>query len=59
MLGDDCYRLIHSDTPGEIINERWRFEVSRKNNIGEANPDNTMPVETNTNQFNDLYSNPR
>ncbi|MES2681496.1 MAG: GWxTD domain-containing protein [Bacteroidota bacterium] len=59
MLGDDCHRLIHSDTPGEMINERWRFDVLRKNDVGEVNPDNTMPSGSGTNQFNEIYSNPR
>ncbi len=59
MLGDDCHRLIHSDTPGETINERWRFDVLRKNDVGEVNPDNTMPDGSGTNQFNEIYSNPR
>ncbi len=59
MLGDDCYRMIHSDTPGELINERWRFEVSRKSGNGITNPDNTMPEGSETNQFNEIYNNPR
>jgi GWxTD domain-containing protein len=59
MLGDDCYMLIHSDMRGEINNPRWQFEVTRRNNNGLANPDNTVPAGTQLNQFNDLYSNPR
>lgn len=59
MLGDDCYNLIHSNMRGEIYNERWQFEVTRRNNNGIANPDNTAPVGTENNQFNEIYSNPR
>ncbi len=59
MLGDDCYNLIHSNMRGEIYNERWQFEVTRRNNNGLANPDNTIPVGTENNQFNDIYNNPR
>ena len=58
MLADDCYRLVHSDTPGEIINDRWRFEVTRRNANG-TSPDAEMPAGTETNQFNEIYNNPR
>ena len=59
MLGDDCHMLIHSDMRGEINNPRWQFEVTRRNNNGLANPDNTVPVGTEFNQFNEIYANPR
>lgn len=59
MLGDDCYNLIHSNMRGEIYNERWQFEVTRRNNNGLANPDNTTPTGTENNQFNEIYNNPR
>ncbi|MDI1355579.1 MAG: GWxTD domain-containing protein [bacterium] len=59
MLGDDCYKLIHSDMRGEINNPRWQFELTRRNNDGLSNPDNTTPAGTENNQFNDLFSNPR
>ena len=59
MLGDDCYNLIHSNMRGEIYNERWQFEVTRRNNNGLANPDNTVPVGTENNSFNEIYNNPR
>jgi GWxTD domain-containing protein len=59
MLGDDCYQLIHSDMRGEPNNPRWQFELTRRNNNGLANPDNTTPVGTEFNQFNEIYSNPR
>ena len=59
MLGDDCYNLVHSDTPGEINNDRWRYEVTRRNANGLSNPDNNNPTGTETNQFNEIYNNPR
>lgn len=58
-IADDCHTLIHSDTRGEIYNDRWRFEITRRNNNGIANPDATGPAGTEFNQFNDIYSNPR
>ncbi len=58
-LGDDCHVLVHSDTRGEIYNDRWQFEVTRRNNNGSANPDNTKPLGTENSQFNEIYSNPR
>ncbi len=58
-LGDDCHTLVHSDMRGELYNDRWRFEVTRRNNNGIANPDNTTPAGTQDNQFDQIYSNPR
>lgn len=58
-LGDNCHTLVHSDVRGEIYNDRWRFEVTRRNNNGMANPDNVQPGGTNLNQFNEIYDNPR
>jgi len=59
MLGDDCFKLIHSDMRGEIVNPRWQFEVSRRNNNGMANPDNNTPIGTELNQMNEIYNSPR
>lgn len=58
-IADDCHVLVHSDMRGEIYNERWRFEVSRRNSNGIGNPDNIGPAGTQYNQFDDIYSNPR
>ncbi|MEO6303689.1 MAG: GWxTD domain-containing protein [Bacteroidia bacterium] len=58
-IGDDCHVLIHSDMRGELYNDRWRFEVARRNNNGAANPDNTTPSGTQYNQFDEIYNNPR
>lgn len=59
MLGDDCFKLIHSDMRGEINNPRWQFEITRRNSNGLFNPDNTTPAGTENNQFRDLFNNPR
>ncbi len=59
MIGDDCYNIVHSDMRGENNNPQWQFEVTRRNNNGKGNPDNTTPVGTEFNQFNEIYSNPR
>ena len=58
-LGDDCYTMIHSDMRGEIYNDRWQFEITRRNSDGVSNPDNTAPKGTEFNQFNEIYNNPR
>ncbi len=50
---------MHSDVRGEIYNDRWKFELTRRNNNGIANPDNTTPVGTETNHFDEIYANPR
>ena len=59
MLGDDYFKLIHSDMRGEINNPRWQFEITRRNSNGLFNPDNTTPAGTENNQFRDLFNNPR
>lgn len=58
-IGDDCHILIHSDMRGELYNDRWQFEVTRRNNNGIANPDNTTPAGVENNHFNEIYNNPR
>jgi hypothetical protein len=58
-IGDDCHVLVHSDMRGELYNDRWRFEVTRRNNNGIANPDNVNPAGVQDNQFNEIYNNPR
>ncbi|MBL7921968.1 MAG: GWxTD domain-containing protein [Bacteroidia bacterium] len=58
-IGDDCHVLIHSDMKGELYNDRWRFEVTRRNSDGLGNPDNINPNGVQDNQFNEIYSNPR
>lgn len=58
-IADDCHKLVHSDMKGEINNDQWRFELTRRNNNGISNPDNPTPAGTQFNQFDDIYSNPR
>jgi GWxTD domain-containing protein len=58
-LGDDCFKLIHSDMRGETNNPRWQFEITRRNNNGMANPDNNTPVGTEYNRMNEIFNNPR
>lgn len=59
IMGDDCYLLLHSDMRGELYNDKWRFEVTRRNNNGLSNPDNINPSNTENNQFNNLFNNPQ
>lgn len=59
MLGDDCYRLIHSDLRGEVYNDRWQFDVSRGSNNGSSDPNRNTPAGTESNHFNEIYNNPR
>jgi GWxTD domain-containing protein len=59
QLGDDCHTLVHSDMRGELYNDRWRFELSRRNNNGVGNLDQNAPNGTDFNNVNDIYSNPR
>lgn len=58
-IADDCHTLVHSDTRGEIYNDRWRFEITRRNNNGVGNPDAKSPAGTEYNQFDEIYANPR
>lgn len=58
-IGDDCHSLVHSDVRGEIYNDRWPFEVTKRNTKGIGNPDQTTPSGTQFNQFEEIYNNPR
>lgn len=58
-IADDCYMLVHSDMRGEVINERWRFEVMKRNTKGFENLDNEIPAGSSNNMFDDFFSNPR
>jgi GWxTD domain-containing protein len=57
-VADDCFKLEHSDMRGEIFNERWRYEVMKRQTDGIHDPDNTSPNTGNT-QLNDLFTSPR
>lgn len=56
-IADDCFKLIHSDMRGENNNDRWRFEIMKRQN--DPNIDNTKPQTQMGNNFDDIYSNPR
>ena len=58
VMGDDCYKLVHSDMRGEINNDRWQFEVTRNSGNG-ADPNQASPSGSETNQLNEIYNNPR
>jgi len=58
-LGDDCHVLIHSNMRGEVNNDRWMFDITRRNNNGIGDPSQTKPPGTEYNQFEEIYSNPR
>lgn len=59
QLGDDCFKLIHSDMRGEPNNPRWQFEISRRHNNGLGSPDNNNPSGTEFNRMNEVYNSPR
>ena len=57
-IADDCYKLIHSDMRGEIYNDRWQYEVSKRNNTS-GNMDNTSPNSIYGSSADELYKNPK
>jgi GWxTD domain-containing protein len=56
-IADDCYTLIHCDVRGEQYNDKWRFEVTKR----ETNPnvDATKPSTQQGNNADDFFNNPR
>ncbi len=58
-IADDCFKLEHSDMRGETNNERWRYEVMKRNMDGLQNSDSNSPNNTSNNQFNDFFNSPR
>lgn len=56
-IADDCYKLIHSEIRGEQYNDRWRYEITKR----ETNPnmDDTQPTTQPGNNYNDYYNNPK
>ncbi len=57
-IADDCYKLIHSDMRGEMSNDRWQYEVSKRNNTS-GNMDNTSPNSIYGSSADELYKNPK
>lgn len=56
-IADDCYKLVHSDMRGEVNNDRWRFDIMKRQN--DPNIDNTKPQTQTGNNFEDFFNNPR
>jgi len=56
-IADDCYKLIHSEIRGEQYNDRWRYEISKR----ETNPnmDDTQPSTQPGNNYNEFFNNPK
>jgi len=56
-IADDCYTMVHSEIRGEIYNERWRYEVSKR----ESNPnmDATKPSQQPGNSYDDFFNSPK
>lgn len=56
-IADDCYTLIHSEIRGEQYNDRWRFEISKR----ETNPniDATKPSTQPGNNYEEFFNNPK
>jgi len=57
-IADECHRLEHSDMRGEVNNERWRYEVMKRQMDGIQNDQNN-PNGSSNNQFDDFFLNPR
>jgi GWxTD domain-containing protein len=57
-IADDCHRLEHSDMRGEVNNERWRYEVMKRQMDGIQNDQNN-PNGSSNNMFDDFFINPR
>ena len=57
-IADDCHRLEHSDMRGEVNNERWRYEVMKRQMDGIQNDQNN-PNGSSNNMFDDFFVNPR
>jgi GWxTD domain-containing protein len=59
QIADDCYMLIHSDMRGEIANEQWRFELTKRNMDGIQNGKGDLPANNSNYQFDDMFNSPR
>ncbi len=56
-IADDCYKLIHTDIRGEQYNDKWRFEITKR----ETNPnvDATKPSTQQGNNYDEFFNNPK
>ncbi|MGZ4037962.1 MAG: GWxTD domain-containing protein, partial [Bacteroidia bacterium] len=59
MIVDGCYTLIHSDMKGEIYNEKWQYEISKRDPQNNPNGTSNAPQSIYGSQADDLYNNPR
>lgn len=59
QIADDCYMLIHSDMRGEIANEQWRFDLTKRNMDGIQNGQGNTPAGSTNYQFDDMFNSPR
>lgn len=58
MIVDGCYTVVQSDMKGELANDHWQYEVSKRD--PEYNPNGAnAPDPTYGSQLDDLYNNPR
>jgi GWxTD domain-containing protein len=57
-IADDCFKLEHSDMRGETNNPRWQYELTKHDNDGIQNSDNTEPSNA-SKQADDLFNSPR
>lgn len=57
-IADDCYKLIHSEVKGEVYDERWRFQLVKRNQQT-TDLDQTNPGKTYGGNVDDNFSNPR
>src|SRR5258708_5410192 len=39
QIADNCYMVVHCDIKGELYNDRWRYEITKRDN--NPNPDAT------------------
>lgn len=57
-IADDCYKLIHSDMRGEVYNERWQYEVSKRDESKNTENPKQGGTTFGTNA-DDFFNNPR
>jgi GWxTD domain-containing protein len=56
-IADDCYKLIHTDIRGEQYNDKWRYEITKRDN--NPNVDATKPSSQQGNNYDEFFNNPK
>ncbi len=56
-IADDCYKLIHCEIRGEQYNDKWRYEITKREN--NPNLDATQPSTQQGNNYNEFFNNPK